>query len=924
MVIKRILFVFFLSFKFIISMDIYIPKNQRERDYLQELRGKELVLGIKSNYFADDKIDDESLNDILEELLKNYLQLNISIRKGNWNAIYTEFQDGKIDIINFLTKTNDREKFSIFSNKILDEELVVISKGKRLNVPEDLNELEVYVTKDTIYEKFLERYKIRNELYNMKIVSVDDVNIENTQYFADTSLNAIGEPNKLTISRLPESSIGIRKEYQELNSIMNRALEERYNKRIDNWLKKRREIVFKNKFLNSLTDEEREYLKKLEPLKISYGNIENISSYSSKDRKFVGVFPNLLNYLFRKLDINIVQKERAVIGEWTDIYENFNSGKIDILPLSKTEEREEEFIFTKKIYDLNIYQIENTKKILGKKKVGVIKNSIEENVAKEHFFKENIQIYSNRNKMISDLRKNKLAMVLSLNSDIYDKKRYDIKVLENVPVNLALHKDRVVLRDILNKAILEMVDFKEILKTSELDRKTDILQEQEKHRELIVAIVLSCITLLALVTYQSFKVFIHKRKNNELLKDELTGLYSRRVYNEFCKNNNSITGCTFLMDLNNFKVLNDTYGHDYGDQVLIEAGKLLKETFINDYIFRISGDEFYIFSCYSTDIKSKVEKLENLFKNSQLMRKYNISFSLGYYLKKEKNSMGYAFKYADLAMYSAKKSKTNWSQEATYNFIKSSKRKKIIENMIDVSIDTEFYSVFQEKYELKNEKVIGAEALTRWENKLLGQIYPEEFIPIAENLGLIYKIDYKVAEQAIKKTKQLLTKGYVNEDFRMSFNISVETLKREDVVEYILNLLEKHSLNGKNLEIEITESTFLKDAEDTILKLNQFRASGIYLSIDDFTAGYSTVGLLTTLPIDVVKFDKSLISSIDEDSGRGKNVYLGLTNMIKSLKLKVVAKGIEEKEQFEFLKEIGISYGQGYYFGKPKRELQNM
>lgn len=924
MVIKRILFVFFLSFKFIISMDIYIPKNQRERDYLQELRGKELVLGIKSNYFADDKIDDESLNDILEELLKNYLQLNISIRKGNWNAIYTEFQDGKIDIINFLTKTNDREKFSIFSNKILDEELVVISKGKRLNVPEDLNELEVYVTKDTIYEKFLERYKVRNELYNMKIVSVDDVNIENTQYFADTSLNAIGEPNKLTISRLPESSIGIRKEYQELNSIMNRALEERYNKRIDNWLKKRREIVFKNKFLNSLTDEEREYLKKLEPLKISYGNIENISSYSSKDRKFVGVFPNLLNYLFRKLDINIVQKERAVIGEWTDIYENFNSGKIDILPLSKTEEREEEFIFTKKIYDLNIYQIENMKKILGKKKVGVIKNSIEENVAKEHFFKENIQIYSNRNKMISDLRKNKLAMVLSLNSDIYDKKRYDIKVLENVPVNLALHKDRVVLRDILNKAILEMVDFKEILKTSELDRKTDILQEQEKHRELIVAIVLSCITLLALVTYQSFKVFIHKRKNKELLKDELTGLYSRRVYNEFCKNNNSITGCTFLMDLNNFKVLNDTYGHDYGDQVLIEAGKLLKETFINDYIFRISGDEFYIFSCYSTDIKSKVEKLENLFKNSQLMRKYNISFSLGYYLKKEKNSMGYAFKYADLAMYSAKKSKTNWSQEATYNFIKSSKRKKIIENMIDVSIDTEFYSVFQEKYELKNEKVIGAEALTRWENKLLGQIYPEEFIPIAENLGLIYKIDYKVAEQAIKKTKQLLTKGYVNEDFRMSFNISVETLKREDVVEYILSLLEKHSLDGKNLEIEITESTFLKDAEDTILKLNQFRASGIYLSIDDFTAGYSTVGLLTTLPIDVVKFDKSLISSIDEDSGRGKNVYLGLTNMIKSLKLKVVAKGIEEKEQFEFLKEIGISYGQGYYFGKPKRELQNM
>ncbi|WP_407537488.1 EAL domain-containing protein [Cetobacterium somerae] len=220
--------------------------------------------------------------------------------------------------------------------------------------------------------------------------------------------------------------------------------------------------------------------------------------------------------------------------------------------------------------------------------------------------------------------------------------------------------------------------------------------------------------------------------------------------------------------------------------------------------------------------------------------------------------------------------------------------------------------------------MIGAEALTRWNNNLLGEIYPDEFIPIAENLGLIYKVDYKIAEEAVKKTKQLLRDNIVDKNFRMSFNMSIETLKRKDVVEVILDILKKYSLSGKNLEIEITESTFLNDAEDVVVKLNKFRENGIYLSIDDFTAGYSTVGLLTTLPIDVVKFDKSLISSINEESERGKNVYLGLTNMIKSLKLKVVAEGIEEREQFEFLKEIGVSYGQGYYFGKPERELKNV
>ncbi len=919
--IEKILLIFFLSFKLIISMDKYIPKSQEEEDYLQRIRERPLVLGIKNHHFADEKVDSESLNDILEELLKDYLQLNVIVKKGEWDTLHTEFRNGEIDIINLLTKTNADEKFAVFSNKIFDEELVVVSKERNLSVPEDLNKTEIYVVKNRLHEKNLERFKVKNEL-EINILKVDSLDRNMMRYFADTNLNTIGEPNKLNISRLPESSIGIKREHEDLNNIINRALEEKYNQRIESWLNRRRDLVFKNKFLNSLTFEENEYLKELKTLKIGYGNIENVSNYSSLNKRFIGILPNLLNCLFKKLNINIIQDEKLGGAGWTDLYNDFDSGKIDVLTLSKTVERAEKFLFTKKIYDLNIYQIENSKIFLNRKKVGVMKNSVEESVAKEHFLEKDIKIYLNRDKMIADLKNNRLTTILSLNADIYDKKRYDINILENVPINLALKKDRVILRNILNKAILEMVDLKEILKASELDKKKEILQEQEKHRRMIAVVILTSITLLGLVAYQSFKVVSHQKKNKELLKDELTGLYSRRVFNEFCKNNKRISGCTLLMDLNNFKILNDTFGHDYGDKVLVEAGKLLKDVFKDDYIFRISGDEFYIFSCCSKNIKEKIEKIESNFKNSSLMKRYDISFSLGYYFKKDKNSMEYAFKYADLAMYSAKKSRKNWSQEATYEFIKSNKRRKIIENIINMSISTEFYPVFQEKYELENGDVIGAETLTRWENKFLGQILPDEFIPIAESLGLIYKIDYRIAEEAIKKTKDLLDKKYVKSDFRMSFNMSVETLKRKDVVEYILGLLTKYSLSGKNLEIEITESTFLEDVEDVTTKLNYFRESDIFLSIDDFTAGYSTVGLLTTLPIDIVKFDRSLISSINDDSEKGKNVYLGLTSMIKSLKLKVVAEGIEEKEQFEFLKEIGISYGQGYYFGKPQRELK--
>lgn len=923
MSVKRILLVFFLSFKFVISMDVYIPRNQKEKSYLEKIRDKQLILGVKTNHFSDDKIEGESLNDIIVELFNSYLQLNVKVKEERWDILHSDFQKGKIDIINFLIKTNEREKFTVFSNKILTEELVIISKDKNLNAPEDLNGVEIYISENSIHEKIIERFKVKNEL-QLKIIKTDNMDAENIKYFAKTNLSAIGESNKLNISGLPEASIGVKKEYENLNAIINNALEERYNMRIQNWLKKRRELIFKNKFFNSLTKEEYEYLKNLEPLKITYGNIENVSNYSFKDKKFAGVLPNLLSCLFRKLDINISQDKNLKKVEWADIYESFDRGEIDILTLSRTPEREKKFIFTRKIYNLNVYQIESLKSSSNTRRIGVIKNSIEESVSKEHFLEKNIKIYTNRENMISDLKNGRLTTILSLNPDIYDRKKYNIKILEDVPINLALNKDKTMLRDILNKAILDMVDLKDILKTSDLDRKKEILHEQERHKRMINIIILSCVILLLLTAYQSFKVIMHKKKNKELLRDELTGLYSRRVFNEFCKKNESLAGCTLLLDLNNFKSLNDTYGHDYGDKVLVEAGKLLKKSFKDDYIFRISGDEFYIFSCYSVNIKFKIKKLETLFKTSDLMKKYNISFSLGYYIKREKDSMNYAFKYADLAMYSAKKDRESWTQEATYDFIKSKKRKKMIENIIDISIDTEFYPVFQEKYELKNGKIIGAEALTRWENKLLGQIFPDEFIPITESLGLIHKIDYRIAEEAIKKTKQLLEKGRVDREFRMSFNMSVETLRKKDVVDYIFSLLDKYSLNGKNLEIEITESTFLDDVDEVVAKLNKFRERGIYISIDDFTAGYSTVGLLTTLPIDVIKFDKSLMSSISEDSERGKNVYLGLTNMIKSLKLKVVAEGIEERDQFEFLKKIGVSYGQGYYFGKPQKRLKNI
>ncbi|MGL5798205.1 MAG: EAL domain-containing protein [Cetobacterium sp.] len=902
------------------SSDVYIPKNEKEGEYLQKVREQKLVLGKKLNYFADEKIDGESLNDIIEEMLTQYLKLNVVVEKKSWSDLKSNFKAGNIDILNFLTYSEKRSNYSLFTDSIIEENLIVVSRDKKMNTLEDLNDMLVYVTRDTIYETFLKRFINKNDL-TLKYSTLDDVEIEKKYPYVTSDLNAIGEKHTLNLGRIPGSSIGISKKYPELANIINSCLEEKYRKRIDNWVQKRQELIFKNKIDEVLTEEEKNYLKQILVLNVGYRQIDSVSRYSSEENRYIGVVPRILYYLSERLGIEIKEKNQFQILSWEDTKNKFQNKEMDLMILSKRPEREEELVFTQKITDLKFYEIKNLEvsKNFKKEKIGVLKGSVEESVAKEYFPKKNISLYSNENRLMQDFKNKRLSKILTLNINRYDITAYDVNLLETLPINIALRKEDVILRDIFNKALDKFINIEEVSGLTELARQRREIKQKKADKNTTSLVALFCIFLGGIAMYQTFKSLVHKNKNKELLRDELTGLYSRRLYNEFCKNNKKIEGYAVLLDLNNFKTLNDSYGHDYGDKVLIEVAKNLSNIFSEDYVFRISGDEFYIFTNFKHNLKSKLEILKKEFKTSNMLRGYNISFSLGYYYKKENISMIEAFKYADMAMYSAKRKKEEWYEEATEALIQKNKRRIKIENLLQKNLDKEFYPVFQKKYELETGKIIGAEALTRWESKELGKVAPDEFIQVAEELGVIYKIDYKIAENAMKEVQRLLLQKMVSQNFRMSFNMSAETFRRKDSIDIILNLLDKYSLKGENLELEITESMFLEDHVEVSAKLKRLGERGIYISIDDFTAGYSTVGLLATLPIDVVKFDKSLILNVSQDSEKGKSIYIGLMNMIKSLELKVVAEGIELEEQFQFLKDIGILYGQGYYLNKPEK-----
>lgn len=429
--------------------------------------------------------------------------------------------------------------------------------------------------------------------------------------------------------------------------------------------------------------------------------------------------------------------------------------------------------------------------------------------------------------------------------------------------------------------------------------------------------------ILIFIAFQVAIFFKYLRIKNQLKRDDLTKLYSRKSYNEFCKSNNNKTGVTFLLNLNNFRKVNDLHGHEDGDLILQETSIFLKSVFKKDKIFRISGDEFYIFSYNDKNPIYKIENLKELFSNSFLMKKYNVSFTLGYHKKSSCISLEESLKCSDMAINAIKKNSEIWYKEATSNFIEKTRRNKRIKSLLENSINTEFYAVFQPKYNLSDNTLSGAEALARWENTDLKFISPAEFIPLAEKMGIVYKIDYKIAEEAIKKVAALLEKKAVTKDFRLSFNMSSETFMREDMLPYIFDLLDFYNVDGTNIEIEITESMILKNSKTTIERLEKLKEKNIFISMDDFTAGYSTVGLLATLPVDIVKFDRSLILAMNEDKQKGKVIYKGLVKIMKSLGLKIVAEGIEKEEDLEFLIQNSVEYGQGFLLGKPQRDFLN-
>ena len=411
--------------------------------------------------------------------------------------------------------------------------------------------------------------------------------------------------------------------------------------------------------------------------------------------------------------------------------------------------------------------------------------------------------------------------------------------------------------------------------------------------------------------------------------DGLTKLPNRVLFHEsltqavlHAKINNKSLALLFL-DMDNFNIINNTLGNDIGDRLFIAIAERLKRyTAPCDMVARIQGDEFAMIISGVTDtpsIKLETQKILDL-----LSRPYHlyghevfITSSIGITIFPEDHQeVEGLIKNAELAMYYAKANNRNSYKLYTPDLNVQSSEYMALANSLYRAIDRNEIRVFyQPLVNLKSGKIVGAEALVRWQHPELGLIMPSKFIPVAEQTGLILRLSevilYLVCEQMRSWREAGINYGFV------AVNLSSQHFRPDtNLIEFVKKLLQETNTEPAHLELELTEGIIMQNAEYTIQVLSQLQEIGVKVAIDDFGTGYSSLSYLKHFPVNILKIDRCFVQDITTDS-HDATISLAIIDLAHSLSLKVIAEGVETAEQMQFLKEHDCDQFQGYFFSPP-------
>ena len=452
----------------------------------------------------------------------------------------------------------------------------------------------------------------------------------------------------------------------------------------------------------------------------------------------------------------------------------------------------------------------------------------------------------------------------------------------------------------------------------------------------IVSYFIPCACLV--INYvNSFSAVVRGQKNLKVKQEELkyvashdllTSLFNRREFEDLLDKSisnalrNGTSLALLLIDLDNFKATNDSFGHIHGDELLKQfSNRLILLIRKGDLLSRVGGDEFTLIS---PNIKSPssarqlAQRILNELNSPYLINGKLItvtaSIGISIFPNDGRNTEKLLIK-ADLAMYKAKNSGKNTYQFYTEELSFLHHRESEIEAHLRKALQNdEFELNFQPKYNLVNKKIIGAEILLRWENKILGLTSPNEFIPVAEHSGLIMDIGTWVLNKSCEQIAKW-TKEHKN-DLSFSINISPIQLSNNQFLNIIRKIFTDCNYSTHNLEFEITENILMSESNEITNVLNSISALGIKISLDDFGKGYSSLNRLRTLPIDTLKIDKNFISDIHNENDKVVIVDI-IIKLANELGMNIIAEGIETREQLEYLVIKECFYGQGFLLSQP-------
>ncbi len=426
------------------------------------------------------------------------------------------------------------------------------------------------------------------------------------------------------------------------------------------------------------------------------------------------------------------------------------------------------------------------------------------------------------------------------------------------------------------------------------------------------------------------RAMLEQKLQYQATHDSLTGLANRVMLHDCLKsaiNNAQVNGTQFavlFIDFDRFKLINDSLSHSIGDELLKVASKRLQAAIGSaDTLSRLGGDEFVIILTNTENIEGKVSKLITLFQEPFDFfngRQVTLTASIGVsFYPKDGDTIDVLLRNADAAMYKAKSQKGN-----KYNFYTAQMNMESLA-ILDQEMELrnaiqkgEFFLCYQPQVDMTSEKIIAVEALIRWKHPKKGILPPLDFIPLAEETGLIVPIGEWAMQAACMQNKAWQDQGFP--PIRVAVNVTAQQFKQYNLVENIRNILQVTGLNPKYLELELTENVILSNPE-IIRVVTELKKLGVIIAIDDFGTGYSSLSYLHKIPLDRLKIDSSFIQHIQSKTD-DEVIIRAVIAMAKSLNLEVLAEGVETPDQVNFLKKNQCSEVQGYYFSKPLNTVE--